>query len=306
MVKPLPPIGELESKAIRELEKLGGNWLPQYERIYGMPSIEKCESFSSWVARASLATEIPLNELMGAMRIAQPPHSVDLGVIHLDLERISGITGANIDSLLHLNFPEGSILSESKFSFLSTHQLTEKPLYQFCPYCLQADATPYLRSSWRLSITRICPMHKVELRDCCHQCKKKVNLSHLRKMRDFRGFFRIPSLLFCNFCMTNLASAPTQALRDNILTKALDHQAVIDELIKKTFNHEIPIEISSYSNKTFEERQEVLISNRVLRNRIKKLSNVYLELEFDERMAKLGSTDIVTFWDNFLDREKSR
>ena len=79
----------------------------------------------------------------------------------------------------------------------------------------------------------------------------------------------------------------------------MDHQAVIGELIQKTFNRETLIEISSYSNKTFEERQEALISNRVLRNRIKKLSNAYLELEFDERMAKLGPTDIITFWRNF-------
>ena len=78
-------------------------------------------------------------------------------------------------------------------------------------------------------------------------------------MRDFSGFFRIPSLLFCNFCMTDLGDAPTQVLNDIILTKALDHQAVIGELIQKTFNRETLIEISSYSNKTFEERQEALV-----------------------------------------------
>lgn len=299
MVKPLSPIGQLESKAIKELEKLGGSWIPQYERIYGVPAIEEFEVFSSWIARASLATEIPLPKLLEAMGIKQPSHLVDLGAIHLDLERIRGITGVDVDSLLHLKLPEGSILSESKFSFLSIHKFTEKPLYQFCPHCLKSDATPFFRSSWRLSITRICPIHQVELRNCCNQCKKKINLSHLRKMRDFSGFFRIPSLLFCNFCMTDLGDAPTQVLNDNILTKALDHQAVIGELIQKTFNRETLIEISSYSNKTFEERQEALISNRVLRNRIKKLSNAYLELEFDERMAKLGPTDIITFWRNF-------
>jgi len=273
--------------------------MPQYERIYGVPAIEEFEVFSSWIARTSLATEIPLTKLLEAMDIKQQSHLVDLGAIHLDLERISGITGANIDSLLHLNFPEGSILSESKFSFLSTHQLTEKPLYQFCPHCLKSDTTPYFRSSWRLSITRICPVHKVELRDCCHQCKKKINLSHLRKMRNFSGFFRIPSLLFCNFCMANLLGAPTQVLKENILTKALDHQALIDGLIKRTFNGHISKEISSYENITLGEQQEVLTSKRVLRNRIKKLGKAYLAFEFDEHMAKLGPTDIVTFWSNF-------
>ena len=273
--------------------------MPQYERIYGVPAIEEFEVFSSWIARTSLATEIPLTKLLEAMGIKHQSHLVDLGVIHLDLERISGITGIHIDSLLHLNFPGGSILSESKFSFLSTHQLTEKPLYQFCPHCLKSDVIPYFRSSWRLSITRICLIHKVELRDCCHQCNKKINLSHLRKMRNFSGFFRIPSLLFCNFCMTNLLHAPTHFLKENILTKALDHQALIDGLIKRTFNGGISKEISSYKNITLEEKHEALTSKRVLRNRIKKLSKAYLAFEFDEHMAKLGSTDIVTFWSNF-------
>ena len=299
MVKPLSPIGQLESKAIKELEKLGGSWIPQYERIYGVPAIEEFEVFSSWIARASLATEIPLPKLLEAMGIKQPSHLVDLGVIHLDLERIRGITGVDVDSLLHLKLPEGSILSESKFLFLSRHQFLEKPLYQFCPHCLKSDATPFFRSSWRLSTTRICPIHQVELRNCCHQCKKKINLSHLRKMRDFSGFFRIPSLLFCNFCMADLGDAPTQALKDNILTKALDQQALIDELIKRTLNGVISKEISSYKNVTLEEQREVLTSNRVLRNRIKKLSKAYLAFEFDEHMAKLGPTDIITFWSNF-------
>jgi len=297
MVKPLPPIGELESKAIKELEKLGGNWLPQYERIYGMPSIEKFESFSSWVARASLATEIPLTKLLEAMGIKQCSHLVDLGVIHLDLERISGITGANVDSLLHLNFPEGSILSESKFSFLSTHQFTKKPLYQFCPHCLQSDATPYFRSSWRLSITRICPIHKVELRDCCHQCKKKINLSHLRKMRNFSGFFRIPSLLFCNFCMTDLGEAPTQAINEIILIEALRQQVEIEESIEKTLSREI----LGYNNKNVHGTEERFTYKTALRNKIKKLSNTYLGLELDEHMRKLQQSDAVGIWGFYID-----
>ena len=297
MVKPPPPIGQLESKAIKELEILGGSWMPQYERIYGVPAIEKLESFSSWAARASLATEIPLTKLLEAMGIKQPSHLVDLGVIHLDLERISGITVANIDSLLHLNFPEGSILSESKFLFLSIHQFTEKPLYQYCPHCLKSDAAPYFRSSWRLSITRICPIHQVELRDCCHQCKKKINLSHLRKMRNFSGFFRIPSLLFCNFCMTDLGEAPTQATNELILIEALRQQVEIEGLIEKTLNREI----LGYNNKNVHGTQERFTSKTALRNKIKKLSNAYLELELDEQMRKLQQSDVAGIWGFYID-----
>ena len=117
-------------------------------------------------------------------------------------------------------------------------------------------------------------------------------------MRSFSGFFRIPSLLFCNFCMTNLADTPTQALNETILIKALDRQTEIDGFIKQTLNHGTLIDISGHSNKTVEERQEVLTSKRVLRNRIKKLSKAYLAFEFDEHMAKLGPTDIFTFWGN--------
>ena len=80
MVKPLSPIGQLESKAIKELEKLGGSWMPQYERIYGVPAIEEFEVFSSWIARTSLATEIPLTKLLEAMGIKHQSHLVDLGI----------------------------------------------------------------------------------------------------------------------------------------------------------------------------------------------------------------------------------
>lgn len=273
--------------------------MPQYERIYGVPAIEKLESFSSWAARASLATEIPLTKLLEAMGIKQPSHLVDLGVIHLNLERISGITGANIDSLLHLNFPEGSILSESKFSFLIIHQFTEKPLYQYCPHCLKSDAAPYFRSSWRLSITRICPIHKVELRDCCHQCKKKINLSHLRKMRNFSGFFRIPSLLFCNFCMTDLGEAPTQATNELILIEALRQQVEIEGLIEKTLNREI----RGFNNKNVHGTQEQFTSKTALRNKIKKLSIAYLGLELDEHMRKLHQSDASGIWDFCINAE---
>jgi hypothetical protein len=46
---------------------------------------------------------------------------------------------------------------------------------RFCPLCLGADKTPYLRLVWRLSIAPICLTHKTFLASRCCQCNNDLD-----------------------------------------------------------------------------------------------------------------------------------
>lgn len=41
---------------------------------------------------------------------------------------------------------------------------------QFCPACLQNDQKPYFRIHWRLSVSLICPTHRVRMHNQCPDC----------------------------------------------------------------------------------------------------------------------------------------
>jgi len=42
----------------------------------------------------------------------------------------------------------------------------------YCPQCLQTDADPYYRKSWRYAFNPVCPIHRVFLRQGCPECSK--------------------------------------------------------------------------------------------------------------------------------------
>lgn len=42
----------------------------------------------------------------------------------------------------------------------------------YCPQCLQAEADPYYRKSWRYAFNPVCPIHRVFLRQGCPECGK--------------------------------------------------------------------------------------------------------------------------------------
>jgi hypothetical protein len=54
-----------------------------------------------------------------------------------------------------------------------------RPWLQYCPQCLQGDADPYFRRSWRLAFVTICPEHKHRLLDRCTNCHAPVNFHWL-------------------------------------------------------------------------------------------------------------------------------
>ncbi|MBU3556208.1 TniQ family protein [Polynucleobacter sp. Ross1-W9] len=238
MVKRFFDIGPIETGTFRGLEQLGGNWLPKYQRIYGISPIQEGEAFSSWVARASLDNVISLKLLMKSIGCETPGHLIDIGHVQIDLIKIGSILGFEDPSLSQINFPVSSILSEPDFLFLTIDK-NHSPIYKYCPACLTSDVTPFFRDSWRWISTRICPIHNIVLINNCYKCKRKINLSRISKRRKNGVFCKRPSLLVCNSCMTNLGEAPVESVKENILIIALKQQEEITNLIRSTFCKDI-------------------------------------------------------------------
>jgi hypothetical protein len=50
------------------------------------------------------------------------------------------------------------------------HRTRRRAGQQWCPACLQEDAHPYYRRSWRLAFSTTCSIHESLLADRCHAC----------------------------------------------------------------------------------------------------------------------------------------
>lgn len=221
-----------------QMDMLGENWKPKYPRIFGIPPILKYEAFSSWCARASFMYRISIDHLLGTLGIDMPSFWVDAGRVALDIEKIAGLLMCDTASLTHLNWQFDSVLADFDFSCFTVEIINQKPIYKYCPACLASDRIPYFRQSWRLASTYICPLHRMILRDSCHECKQRINLSLCSPKSIEQD--RSRCLLFCNRCGTSLGESPCNPIQRQFLSDVFFRQEQIENLIRSTSSYWIP------------------------------------------------------------------
>lgn len=226
------------------MDMLGEGWKPKYPRIYGVPPILKYEAFSSWCARISGSCKISIDAILKSMDIRIPSFWVDAGKAPLDVEKIARLTMCDKSSLTHINWPFDSVLSEFNFSCLTVEILNKRPIYKYCPVCLASDQTPYFRQSWRLASTYICPLHRVILRDSCHQCNNRINLSSNGRGHDDN--IAPSSLLFCNQCGTSLGESPHEVIDRRFLSDVFFRQEQLENLIRSTSSYWMPSQFAEH------------------------------------------------------------
>ena len=171
----------------------------------GRPRILPDESLSSWFARTSAANGLRPAELH---HILQPggdrnPRDLDrYADIHL-LHRLADCTGRDAEALAQAMFHRwvGAVFDHddglAKLPWLPpAGRQGGKRCFgqQLCPWCLKADAEPYIRLNWRLSFVTTCPIHQRLLLDRCPHCNEPFHILRMDNVREMR----------CASCATDL------------------------------------------------------------------------------------------------------
>lgn len=100
---------------------------------------------------------------------------------------------------------------------------------QFCPLCLTADKTPYLRRRWRLALEVVCAQHGVLLQDRCGSCGSPL-VPHRGDMNTRSTFPRRSTLRQCGHCRCSVVAAATSAPFE-----AIDTQRCIDRALDQGY-----------------------------------------------------------------------
>ncbi len=257
MKEPEKSFDEVHKSHELQMEILGDNWRPKYQRIYGAPPFLKYEAFSSWCARVSAACKISIRHLLSALDIDMQSFWVDAGRVPLDLKKIASLVMCDITTLAHLNWQFDSVLADFDFSCLTVEILNKKPIYKYCPACLASDPTPYFRQSWRLASTYICPLHRMILRDSCHQCKQRIDLSLSNPRSD--GSNSLRCLSFCNQCKASLAESPYNTIGRRFLSDVFFRQEQIENLIRSTSSYWMPSQFAIHHESLSDQHPSKLI-----------------------------------------------
>lgn len=81
-----------------------------------------------------------------------------------------------------------------------------KPWLQYCPSCLQGDADPYFRRSWRLAFVTVCPKHRRYLLDRCDHCAAALNFHLLAGDAE--------AITLCYHCRYDMRSAHSPMIHE--------------------------------------------------------------------------------------------
>ena len=181
-------------------------WVVQIDDLWpGRPRLLHDEAFSSWFARTAAGNGLRPAELH---HILQPggdrnPRDLDrYADVHL-LHRLADCTGREADALGQSTFRRwaGTVFEGddglTKFAWLppAGRQGGRRCFgQQLCPWCLRADAEPYLRLTWRLSFVTTCPVHQRLLLDRCPRCSEPFHILRMDNVREMR----------CASCATDL------------------------------------------------------------------------------------------------------
>lgn len=169
------------------------------DRWPGHPRLLPDESISSWFTRTAAANGLRPGELY---RIVQPggdrnPRDFDRHADDCLLDLLANKTRLSVEDLKLATFRRwsGRLFKHddglNKLAWLPpAGREGGRRCFgqQICPWCLRADAQPYLRLNWRLSFFTVCPIHGRLLLDRCPSCAEPFSI--LRQ--DGRGTICCP------------------------------------------------------------------------------------------------------------------
>lgn len=157
--------------------------------LVGLPSAIQFESPSSWLSRAALSQGVTVLELLDHVGW-RPAGDFDLmfSLLYRDglppeLPMWAGLEVARRVLVGHQLVgcrPEGLLVADLRRRGRSSFGLYllggKRARYRFCPLCLDADFTPFVRQEWRFDCWRYCPVHGCLLCDRCSRCGRAVEL----------------------------------------------------------------------------------------------------------------------------------
>lgn len=214
---------------LRTLQRLyPGLSLDGAKRLLGLPIIHSDEVFTSWLTRLILSGKITKKLLMQELGVDQISHNIDLQPEKFDFKNL----------LLRFNLVQVRLLEDSFIRFGKNDRLEDilcltadvfrrKPIYRFCPFCLDTD--PYIRKYWRCAFSYACVEHKCLLSEKCHACGhsisfEKLNLSFIKKLG-------VTDLRQCLNCGANLSIQPTVSVSEKTIQVVLNAQQNLIEQV---------------------------------------------------------------------------
>lgn len=98
------------------------------------------------------------------------------------------------------------------------HRARKRPGLMFCPQCLNEDAEPYFRRSWRLALSTVCARHGCYLQDTCPECQSPL-APHRTDMQGRQYYPRAGSIAHCWKCGFDLRDSPQGDRPDEALVR---------------------------------------------------------------------------------------
>ena len=129
------------------------------------------------------------------------------------LNRISSRTGMPVEQLRHMTLEKwmlGYRDDESNERFYGPRYDTRPPhrrqrRFVVCGQCLREDSVPYLRRSWLIGWTAICPRHQCLLTTHCGACRRKLS-------GEITAFGRPFAIGCCSMCGSKLSEVPVDVV----------------------------------------------------------------------------------------------
>lgn len=210
----------------------GETWVPERQRILGSPALIPGEALSSWVARISANSRIPVNRVLGMWGATAPSFWLDCGAGPIDFDRVAASTMTPVSALAGFKSLATSILANPAFACLTIEVLHRRPIYRYCPECFRSDPVPYFRNSWRFASCYLCFHHREVMLDACGKCGRRIDLSRFDPKRS--GSRPERALAVCNGCGHDLG---TEEIRDrpfHLNVEVLARQLEIESRILAT------------------------------------------------------------------------
>jgi len=144
------------------------------------------EIFSSWLWRTAIAAGVPPYRFARDV-LGNPIDDIDRDVAPVTLRRLAQLSGQTFEHLaggtlsetvtVTQETPAGrtedALLRDGRFLLngeKSDRQGRPRPVLQYCPRCLETDARPHFRRSWRFAHAVVCVDHGCRLYDRCWAC----------------------------------------------------------------------------------------------------------------------------------------
>lgn len=201
-------------------------------RLIGSPSIVPDEALSGWIHRVCMHHGIKPGSLMRRWGFEAPASALDFYPIGRPiLLRIASTTMCNMEDLDEATYLDHTILGKSRFSCLTNDFSESRPIYRYCPACLEGDEISHFRISWRFAYNFVCEIHRCPLFDACVYCGRRVDLTWKFPCRP--GQVATWETSFCYHCATPLHTAPSNPICDEIANQMIAFQRWFHERVRR-------------------------------------------------------------------------